>query len=187
MGALVIEEKNITEARTYGHVGGGECVELVKQLLMKQYGVPAAAVIADKWRPGIKVMENLGKIERGTCIATFDPRWNNFSGRYPNFKHGNHAGIFLSISPGGFTILDQYKKHEIAKNIGKDVDTVKRDYLTYFKSSGIFPEEGDLTWPWDQDKKKDTEWIAQGHKRILRAPTNDADWYFVIMIAGINA
>lgn len=78
-------------------VGNGDCVALVRT-----FG-PLKSRPTSTWREGEKVLNN-SMIKPGTAIATF------VHGRYPNRPTGNHAAFYLRPGPGGFWIIDQWKK-----------------------------------------------------------------------------
>jgi hypothetical protein len=84
---------------TKEQVGNGQCVTLVKQLT----GAPASSL----WKQGENVLSLLDTGERippGTAIATF------INGRYPNYRTGNHAAIFVRSTPNGIVVFDQWTK-----------------------------------------------------------------------------
>lgn len=78
-------------------VGNGDCVTL-----LRTYG-PLKSRPTSTWHEGAKVLGN-STIEPGTAIATF------VHGRYPNKPTGNHAAFYLRPGPGGFWVIDQYKR-----------------------------------------------------------------------------
>lgn len=78
--------------------GNGQCVALVRELT----GAPASST----WREGetiVELLERNAYIAPGTAIATF------FSGRYPNWAHGNHAAVFLGWAGNGIEVFHQWK------------------------------------------------------------------------------
>ncbi|HWE01868.1 MAG TPA: BPSL0067 family protein [Tepidisphaeraceae bacterium] len=78
--------------------GHTECVVFVQKA--------AGAPVTSAWRPGIKVHDaQPGDIAPNTAIATFDQ-----NGLYPTDAKGRHAAIFLSKSPAGIRVLDQWNK-----------------------------------------------------------------------------
>jgi hypothetical protein len=79
--------------------GNGQCVALVRALT----GAPPSSL----WSEGASLVSALrtGRISKGTAIATF------VNGRYPNWKHGNHAAIFVREVTNGIEIYDQWHRH----------------------------------------------------------------------------
>jgi len=76
--------------------GRTECVEFVRQAT----GAPSTPA----WQQGTRIkMAQPGSIKRGTAISTFDS-----NGRYPTDGLGRHAAIYLSHSPVGIRVLDQW-------------------------------------------------------------------------------
>lgn len=93
--------------------GTGSCVSLVQ--------VYAAAPQTSQWKEGIKVVENINDIVKGTAIATF------VDGRYPNKSTGNHAAFFISGDERGIVVVDQWKSKaaigkRLLKRLGKDAN-----------------------------------------------------------------
>lgn len=77
--------------------GNAECVEFVRQAA----GAPHTTL----WTQGDSVLDApLGKIPRGTAIATFDT-----NGKYPSDGKGRHAAIYLSHTANSISVLDQWK------------------------------------------------------------------------------
>lgn len=74
-------------------VGSHQCVALVQYYA----DVPSTSF----WREGARVRGNTA-LAVGTAIATF------FDGRYPNFKHGNHAAFYLGQDEHGVYVMDQW-------------------------------------------------------------------------------
>lgn len=78
-------------------VGSGQCAALI-QHYVKGIG------LTKTWVPGPRVQELApSSIPRGTAIATF---WN---GKYPNQSSGNHVAFYLSHSPDGIKVVEQWK------------------------------------------------------------------------------
>ena len=78
-------------------VGGGDCVDLIKELAPGLRGRPTSS-----WKPGALVIDSPG-LRRGTAIATF------VDGRYPNNRTGQHAAFFLARAGAGFWVMDQWR------------------------------------------------------------------------------
>lgn len=78
-------------------VGGGNCVDLIKELVPGLKGLPTSA-----WRQGERVLDARALLS-GTAIATFE------HGRYPNRPHGNHAAIFVAFGGQAIYVMDQWK------------------------------------------------------------------------------
>jgi hypothetical protein len=88
-------------------VGDGECVALVRQAAYIPHSMT--------WRCGEPV---LGRppLERGTCIATFDP-----DGTYGNHGDGrSHAAIFLEATATGIRVLDQWRGRTAQMRVIRD-------------------------------------------------------------------
>ena len=94
---MQVKEKDVLGPNKYVNAKGNtECVEFVRQVT----GAPKSEL----WKRGISVKDaKLGEILRGTAIATFDD-----NGKYPVDGQGKHAAIFLSKSPAGIQVLDQW-------------------------------------------------------------------------------
>lgn len=76
--------------------GNTECVEFVRQV--------TDAPDTPAWKKGIQVKgAGVGKILRGTAIATFDD-----NDRYPVDGLGRHAAIYLGQTSVGIQVLDQW-------------------------------------------------------------------------------
>ena len=76
--------------------GNTECVEFVRQA--------TGAPVTTAWKNGKKISDaNLGEIQRGTAIATFDA-----NGNYPTDGKGKHAAIYLSHDKNRIVVLDQW-------------------------------------------------------------------------------
>lgn len=75
-------------------VGTHSCVALVQHYAKLPH--------TSMWKEGEKVVGNKN-LKKGTAIATF------VDGLYPNQSSGNHAGLFISHTPEGFLIMDQWK------------------------------------------------------------------------------
>lgn len=78
-------------------IGGGNCVDLIKQLVPGLKGLPTST-----WRQGAHVLDT-NTLRPGTAIATFE------NGRYPNHQHGNHAAIFVAYGGKAIYVMDQWK------------------------------------------------------------------------------
>lgn len=92
------EDDVLGKAKFVNAKGNTECVEFVRQA--------ASAPPTPTWKAGIQVMgAEPGGILRGTAIATFDK-----DGKYPADGLGKHAAIYLSHSPLGIRVLDQWNK-----------------------------------------------------------------------------
>lgn len=96
-------------------VGTGNCVALIQ--------IYAAAPQTSQWKEGVKVVDNLKDIKKGTAIATF------VNGRYPNKSTGNHAAFFISGNENGIMVVDQWKsnnnktiRERFLKRLGKDAN-----------------------------------------------------------------
>lgn len=87
-------------------VGTHQCVALVQKYAR------APATLA--WRQGDDVLDNR-RIKIGTAIATFA------NGKYPNQRHGNHAGLYMGQAIGGIYIMDQWA--------GKEGGTITKRYI----------------------------------------------------------
>jgi hypothetical protein len=101
--AMLVKETDVLGTDKYVNAKGKtECVEFVRQV--------TSAPKSDLWRREISVKDaKLGEILRGTTIATFDD-----NGKYPTDGLGKHAAIFLSKSPAGIQVLDQWdSQHEV--------------------------------------------------------------------------
>jgi hypothetical protein len=78
-------------------VGGGNCVDLVKELVPGLKGRPTSV-----WRHGVRVLDT-SALTPGTAIATF------VDGHYPNMAHGNHAALFVGYAGASIWVMDQWK------------------------------------------------------------------------------
>lgn len=78
-------------------VGGGNCVDLIKQLVPGLKGASTQV-----WRQGARVLDTTALLP-GTAIATFE------NGRYPNHDHGNHAALFVAYGGNAIWVIDQWK------------------------------------------------------------------------------
>jgi hypothetical protein len=182
MEEMVIDSELMEDLPDSSPVDGGQCVALVVHLLKLQYpDAPADKFHHSNWRKGVKVMSKgtVGDIKPGTAVATFDPLANGGEGGYPNCDTGNHAGIFLKFAGDGFKILEQ--------NVS---DTITDDRTVHFRNTNVngrFPSCRDLYF---SSKIKHKQWFFPSIETLARtyiefAPTNDADWYYVIKIDGI--
>jgi hypothetical protein len=91
-----VPETRYTKANDYC----GQCVSYVKQVCPT---LPATT----SWKQGAQVKDN-NKIVAGTVIATF-----NASGKYEG-----HAAIYVSQSPAGVYVYDQYVAPPNPKPVG---------------------------------------------------------------------
>jgi hypothetical protein len=83
-------------------VGGGDCVDLIKEKVPGMRGRPAST-----WREGKRV-EPGTPIAPGTAIATF------VNGKYPIGAHtGQHAAIFIAYAGSAIWVIDQWKKKKV--------------------------------------------------------------------------
>lgn len=95
---LKLAENAVLDAKQFVNATGStECVEFVQQA--------AGAPRTTSWSKGILVLDiPLGRIPRGTAIATFDSH-----GKYPIDGKGKHAAIYLSHTANSILVLDQWK------------------------------------------------------------------------------
>lgn len=101
---MSVAESSVYVARKYQNPEGRtECVEFVRQVS----GAPQTKM----WKKGINVIDaGPGAIVSGTAIATFDD-----AGHYPEDSLGKHAAIYLSHSPAGIEVLDQWASQGAVK------------------------------------------------------------------------
>lgn len=76
--------------------GNTECAHFVQQVT----GAPSTSA----WKKGVQVKgAAAGTITPGTAIATFDE-----NDKYPTDSLGRHAAVYVSHSPEGITVVDQW-------------------------------------------------------------------------------
>jgi hypothetical protein len=91
----VSEQDVLGENKYINEDGETQCVTFVRAI--------TDAPHTTKWKQGLRVADTKsGSIRRGTAIATFDK-----NGHYP-VKGNRHAAIYLSHSPAGIQVLDQW-------------------------------------------------------------------------------
>lgn len=103
--------------------GENQCVALIQAV--------SDAVRTSEWKQGVKVLDTQpGEIAQGTVIATFDE-----TGHYPLTQR--HAAIYVSHTPAGIEVYDQWvKQGKVKKRIirlknlpARDVNDAKYYYV----------------------------------------------------------